>query len=43
MQGNQKAIFNPIVGTAYKILSVLDAKKAFTVGGSFQLRLEDFK
>ena len=43
MQGSQKAIFNPVVGTSYKILSVVDAKKALTVGGSFQLRLEDFK
>lgn len=43
MQGSQKAFFNPVVGTSYKILSVLDAKKALTVGGSFQLRLEDFK
>jgi hypothetical protein len=43
MQGNQKAYFNPVAGTSYKILSVLDGKKALTVGGSFQLRLEDFK
>ena len=43
MQGSQKAYFNPVTGTSYKILSVLDGKKALTVGGSFQLRLEDFK